>query len=509
MRRGPGIRRLLMGATFLALLLPISTCAGLQVYSTHLLRLTEQALISESVVVAEAFRDRWLEAQGRDLPRVSEALLSEEPIEPAINMWKGLGPDFPLPTKKVGRGPGPEWLAGERVQPILMRAKEEILTVGRVLDAKGCVVASCCDDVGLCFDELPEVKAALAGRYASVVRGRLPSDGTTEAAQRLATGLRVFTALPIRNDGKVIGIVRMSRGSKTPAREMWLDRRMLVLAGAATLGLMVLVSLISARTITRPVREITAAAQAIARGEPRKPLAPGGVVPAEVFDLSEALDTMTAQLSDRAAYISEFAANVSHELKTPLAGITGAAELLADGWEEMNAAERSRFLEIIRADVGRMERLVSRLLQLARIQSAPAEAETVPLRPLLDRLALQYGSQVRVDLSAAPETITIHPEHLESAIRNLLDNAVRHGAGQPVDVAVSTDSGRTVIRVRDRGPGISKGNRERVFQRFFTTERDRGGTGLGLSIVQAVAATRGGSVRYETAAEGTTFILTL
>jgi signal transduction histidine kinase len=103
----------------------------------------------------------------------------------------------------------------------------------------------------------------------------------------------------------------------------------------------------------------------------------------------------------------------------------------------------------------------------------------------------------------------IHREHLESAVRNLLDNAVRHGAGQPVEVTVTSEGNYAVIRVRDQGPGISEGNQKKIFERFFTTERDHGGTGLGLSIVQAVAATRGGSVQFDSGPGGTTFVLTL
>ena len=94
-------------------------------------------------------------------------------------------------------------------------------------------------------------------------------------------------------------------------------------------------------------------------------------------------------------------------------------------------------------------------------------------------------------------------------MRNLLDNAVRHGGGQPVDLRAASSDGRVVIQVRDRGQGISDGNRRRIFERFFTTERDRGGTGLGLAIVKAVAETRNGSVTFETGPTGTLFTLTV
>jgi signal transduction histidine kinase len=185
----------------------------------------------------------------------------------------------------------------------------------------------------------------------------------------------------------------------------------------------------------------------------------------------------------------------------------GAVELLREQWDEMSEDERRRFLDNIDADVGRTERLVTRLLQLARIQSSTDAPERVELRPFFEHLAERYDGRLNLDLSASPEVIEVNPDHLETAIHNLIDNAVRHGGDLPVDVSVSRQGMKVVVRVRDYGKGISERNRARIFDRFFTTERDRGGTGLGLAIVRAVAETRGGSVSFETGDEGTTFTL--
>jgi signal transduction histidine kinase len=98
----------------------------------------------------------------------------------------------------------------------------------------------------------------------------------------------------------------------------------------------------------------------------------------------------------------------------------------------------------------------------------------------------------------------MNPEHLETALRNLLDNAVRHGEGRPVELGVTQAGQRVRFRVRDHGAGVSPANLPRVFERFFTTERERGGTGLGLAIVKAVAELRGGDVAMASGPEGTT-----
>ena len=103
----------------------------------------------------------------------------------------------------------------------------------------------------------------------------------------------------------------------------------------------------------------------------------------------------------------------------------------------------------------------------------------------------------------------IHPDHLESALRNLIENAIRHGEGHAVRLEAFRKRDRVAIRVRDRGRGISPANHKRIFERFFTTERDRGGSGLGLAIAKAVAETRGGHLEYETGPAGTCFELLL
>jgi signal transduction histidine kinase len=273
---------------------------------------------------------------------------------------------------------------------------------------------------------------------------------------------------------------------------------------------MIAVTHFFSRVISRPLGAITAVAEAIARGDPPQPFAPRGVVPGEVAALSGALDRMTAQLTARTQYIADFAATASHELKTPIAGIRGAVELLREAWDEMPAEQRQRFLANIDADAARMQRVVTRLLQLARIQSGAGEATgTIEVRPFFDALARRYDGRVRLTVDGAPVAIAMNPDHLEQAVGNLLDNAVRHGAGQPVELTVAGRGAQLSIAVRDCGAGITPGNQPRIFERFFTTERDRGGTGLGLAIVRAIAEARGGEVRFATGPAGTTFTLTV
>jgi len=507
MTRRPSIRHLLLITNASVLLFPIFAGVFLHLWDGHLVRVTEQQLIAESVLIGEAFRDRVREEHGatddRD-PR--NAPLS--PIAPVLPLNYSVQPPVPPPSRFAAERDGTAWRAGTRVLPLMERAQRTNLSAARVLDASGCIVASTGDDRGACLDHLPEVRSALAGHYAAVARERLhnePSPPYDSPSRRGA--VRVFTITPIRDDGQVIGAVYMSRTSSSPLEAVW-DLRYTVLAALALcLTLTLVVSTALSRWIIRPVEATTVAMDAVARGESAPALRLGGFVPAEVATLNAALARMTAQLTDRATYIEQFAATASHELKTPLTGIRGAVELLREDWEKIPDTQRRRFLDNISADATRMQHLVTRLLQLARIQSAPEAAEAIVLEPFCTALVARYDGQVRLHASDAPPSLTMVPEHLETALRNLLDNAVRYGKGQPADLTVARHGAQVAFTVRNHGPAISPGNRERIFDRFFTTERDAGGTGLGLAIVKAVAETRGGSVGFETGSEGTTFTL--
>lgn len=528
--RGPGIQRLVLTVNVLVLLVPMFAVMLFRVYETHLIRQTERRLIAESVLVGEAWRGQILEIEGippEHAPDItpSWAIVPDVfPIEPTLDLgepeqladaWtrrSGPPPHAPRQVDFCAERATAAWRAGAAISPMLNRAKRINLSGVRVIEARGCVVASTGEDVGLAMDLIPEVSAALRGDYAAIARPRQTDNPSPPLGGISRRGrLRVFTATPVFAAGKVIGVVRMSRTSLDPVEALWRQRRTLALALVGSLLLTLGVSWFFARVITAPVRAITGAALAIAGGRPRRPL-PKGLVPAEIRTLSAALDEMTAQLKARADYIAEFVGNISHELKTPLASVRGATELLRESWPDMSDAQRDRFLSNIDAATHRMTRQVSRLLQLARIEHTREAAEPIPLQAWFTGFVQRRAADGEIDLQLRelPETMSIPPEHLESVVGNLVDNALRHGAGHPVTLSAhGAGEGQIQIEVRDHGPGISEGNRKRIFDRFFTTARDEGGTGLGLAIVQAVARSRGGMVDFETGPEGTTFRVVL
>jgi signal transduction histidine kinase len=116
----------------------------------------------------------------------------------------------------------------------------------------------------------------------------------------------------------------------------------------------------------------------------------------------------------------------------------------------MAPQQRARFLANIEGDARRMERLVQRLLELARIQNAPEASREIEIRPFVERIVARYPSFIELDLAHSPGAFSMNPDHLESALRNLLDNAVRHAAGRRVALSVRGTGTRVEFRRRRR-----------------------------------------------------------
>jgi signal transduction histidine kinase len=224
-------------------------------------------------------------------------------------------------------------------------------------------------------------------------------------------------------------------------------------------------------------------------------------------ELSAAFIDMARKLQTRSETIRTFASHVSHELKSPLTAIQGAAELLRDTNTEMTVEEHQRFLDNIIGDADRLTRLVRRLLELARAEAPPLSAETatlaevVQLLPSDGRIAvtLDRGGELRFRMSA---------ENAAIALANFVDNSARHGARH---CALSAEAQGNAIRiaVADDGDGISPNNRGHIFEPFFTTRRESGGTGLGLGIVAALVKAHDGKVRLADSPSGARFEIDL
>lgn len=199
----------------------------------------------------------------------------------------------------------------------------------------------------------------------------------------------------------------------------------------------------------------------------------------------------------------EFVANAAHELRTPLAAIGSAVDVLQDGAKE-DPEQRDRFLGIVERQSARLGRLVHALLTLARAQTQaePIRLEPVGIEVLLAETAdeLRQAYAVDVDMRCTPGLVALaHPDLLAQAIRNLASNAAKHAGRECVELwAGPTEDDRVRIEVRDQGVGIDATHRDRVFDRFYRADnRDSDGFGLGLSIVHEVVSAIGGEVEID------------
>jgi two-component system sensor histidine kinase KdpD len=194
---------------------------------------------------------------------------------------------------------------------------------------------------------------------------------------------------------------------------------------------------------------------------------------------------------------------VSHDLRTPLGAITGAATTLRDGTGTMAPRERAELLETICEEADRLERLVRNLLDMTRLESGTLEVkrEWVPLEEIvgaaLNRLEAQLaGRPIRTQLPAELPLLSADPVLLEQVFINLLENARKHTPpGTPIEIRAQAGSNATTIEVADLGPGLPPGSEARVFERFFRAGNTRApGAGLGLAICRGIVEAHGGTI---------------
>lgn len=273
-----------------------------------------------------------------------------------------------------------------------------------------------------------------------------------------------------------------------------------IIALCASLLLMLGIAYVLTRTITRPIHALIARTHAIAlTGQAAiQPLDSHGT--REIAQLSQSFLDLATTMIDRTDYIRSFAIHVSHELKSPLTAIHGAAELMRDEEAAMTQAERQRFLDNILADTARLDLLLQRLRLLAQAE-LPTSAGQTTLAALVAELALRFPS-LHIVAEPVDGTLGLQHEAVVIALVHLAENAVQNGANK---LLLSLDNAGSALLVADDGSGISAGNRDKIFQPFFSTRREAGGTGMGLDIARAALRSQGSDVALAPSERGAAF----
>ena len=262
-----------------------------------------------------------------------------------------------------------------------------------------------------------------------------------------------------------------------------------------------LITYFLANGTTRPLREMTAAARAMARGD--YSLRVRATSRDEVGELAQAFNQMSADLGAADQHRRELIANVSHELRTPITALQAVLENMVDGVAPADPTT----LRTALAQTERLGRLVTELLDLSRIDAGVHVLELAPfgVRQFVDEVmaeakvhATGAGYDVRFQAAVTPAgaQVVADRDRLKQVVLNLLDNATRHSPrGAPVSLTARCGVDGLLLEVRDRGPGIPVAERERVFERFIRGERATGGgTGLGLAIARWVVHLHGGAI---------------
>ncbi|MBF6210074.1 HAMP domain-containing protein [Nocardia puris] len=306
---------------------------------------------------------------------------------------------------------------------------------------------------------------------------------------------------PVRSIKLKLAILMVSSGAVAFGffgfRIGWLPPRTTL----AALVIALVTSQFLAHGITRPLREMTAAAKRMAQGDYSRRVRASSRD--EVGQLAEAFNQMAADLAAADRQRRDLIANVSHELRTPVTALHAVLENLVDGVSQPDPGT----LRTALAQTERLSRLVSELLDLSSIEAGALrlDREEFEVAPLLHEVvaeaevmtaALGRGVRFRTDVRPGDAHVFADRARLHQVLINLLDNAARHGpAGGEVRMTAEARPAELVIEVHDDGPGIPVAERARVFDRFTRGGRaDGGGTGLGLAISRWVVDLHGGSI---------------
>jgi two-component system sensor histidine kinase CreC len=352
--------------------------------------------------------------------------------------------------------------------------------------------------VGEDYSHWRDVRLTLNGEYGARSTKRDPNDSTSTV---------LYVGSPVLVKGKIAGVLTVAKPTTNinnflkSAKPQLL--RVFGISGAAAVALSLFVSI----WITRPIRRLTRYAHEIRQGR-------RGSFPklnrSEIGEMGRAFEKMREALEGK-KYVDEYVHTLTHELKSPLSAIRGAAELLG---EEMEPQQQARFLSNIRNEANRIQDIVDRMLDLSRLEnlkilekrekiSFPSLVERVleSKQVLLSKKGLHVVSDIPSDIRIEGDAFLLH-----EALSNLIQNAIDFSpAGSRIELSGHVEGKRFQFTVRDHGQGIPDYAKPRIFEKFFSLQRPDTGkksTGLGLNFVREVAMLHQGEVTLENGPQG-------
>lgn len=505
------LRDILLAVFVFSAAMPGIAAISLRVYENTLVRQTEAELVAQGAALAALAAERWPGARPTPPRPVRPPPGYFEPEPTTIDLSRSpMLPERPPPAPARGPADAAALAVAADIGPVVERTTRTTLASVVLLDARGRVVMGA--GRGGELSALPEVREALAGRPRTVFRrnGDYHPQYRFEWLSR-ASALRLHHARPVVVNDRVAGVLLLSRSPRALFRGLYEDRGKILIGIGVIFGVLVMLAGVVSRGVARPIEQLSAASRQVAAG--------GGAIPetpptaaVEIRALYEDFRAMAERIERRSRYLRDFAAAVSHEFKTPLAGLGGAVELLQDHLETMSPAERRRFLGNMAADVDRLSHLVTRLLDLARADMAAPESDVAASLPEPVARAAEgergEAFAVEVRLPSDLPAVAAPAETLEKVLAILLQNARQAGARRAV-LSAEARGEEVAVTVADDGPGVAPADRERLFEPFFTGRRAQGGTGLGLPIARSLLAASRGRLELVDADGGAAFRVTL
>lgn len=379
-----------------------------------------------------------------------------------------------------------------------------------ITDAQGVVVFdSRGHELGRDNSRWNDVYRTLRGQYGARSSPESPGD-EVHTVMHVAAPIHAPGVTPAR----LIGVLTLSQPNRTFEPFIAASQQSILRRGGWLIGLSALIGLAMTWWLSRGIGRLNRYAQAVSAGLPVAPPKPRRD---EIGDLGQALETMRRKLEGK-DYVEQYVQSLTHEMKSPLAGIRGAAELLQ---EPLPEAERQRFARNILEQQQRLTETIDKLLALAEVEQHGWLQSREPVA--LQDLFSQATGAVRTRLDAADvrlevqlaDGLAVHGDGflLRQALSNLLDNAIAFSPrGGRIVLSAVAQGDQVEISVRDDGPGVPDYALERVFERFYSLAAPatgQRGTGLGLPFVREVARLHGGSVTLVNAEGGALAVVVL
>lgn len=353
-------------------------------------------------------------------------------------------------------------------------------------------------DEGKDYSQWRDVYLTLRGRYGARASRVDPGNAASSV---------MHVAAPIHANGRIVGVLAVAKPSRSIDLFVRAATPKIAVGGVVAALAVAALGLFASVLVTRPVNRLTEYARDVAEGKP-VPLPKLGR--SEIGEMGRAFEAMREALEGK-KYVEQYVHTLTHELKSPLSSVRGAAELLE---EDMPPEKRAAFLANILSETDRMQKLVDRMLDLTALESRRtlAASERVDLAevarealkdvaPALERKGIRVSIDLAAGLSVKGEAFL-----LKQAFLNLVDNAAAFSPeGGSLQVTGRREGASAVLEMVDQGPGIPDYARERVFEKFYSLQRPdtgRKSSGLGLAIVLEISRLHRGSIRLDNRPEG-------